>query len=681
MKLSSIELAGFRGVRQKLSISCPPGFLVICGRNGSGKSTVCDAIEFCLTASIRESAHKEKGETIADYIWWRGTGTASERFVAVTFVDDSGEAWKVTRTPNGLDEGSKATLDRLYRKSGSPENPLGGLCRTSIIRDEEITSLSVDLPEGERYKFVRDALGSVDMSETESRIDKIRSLIESRLSKEEPVYERFRDQVSNLTARLSDARSALASQVESRDAELTLRQMLGLQEADTQTLLEKARQSLTQGRVQIDRLHRLLGNTLELHEKRSEVESGHFMERLQVLSEELSETERKLAEQTAECEKLAETLDAMKREEPVRAERAELLDHGERLSLTAEGRCPLCGSIVSHDDFVAHIAEGRSQINDQASQVVETVNQHNESLKKRDHLIQQRDRLRKDQGNMLAKRKAVEESSVKLLQEAAEAGLASLNIQTVEAENVRQEIETARTKLQKMEQAFGWLDASRATETVQALEADLQQIKQRADESFAAKTKMESAIARCKKATKGIRSLLGELIDERLSELSPLIEELYKRLRPHVEWTSINYRLRGDVRRMLSFEVGDGLNPSFVFSSGQRRAAGIAFLLAIHLSRPWCEWKSLVLDDPVQHVDDFRALNLTEVLAAIRKTGRQVVCCVEDEALAQLVCRRLRSSNEHDGGLAEMQYDVEKGVVLAKLSTLGPLQPGLLVRA
>jgi hypothetical protein len=132
---------------------------------------------------------------------------------------------------------------------------------------------------------------------------------------------------------------------------------------------------------------------------------------------------------------------------------------------------------------------------------------------------------------------------------------------------------------------------------------------------------------------------------------------------------------------MLSFEVGDGLNPSFVFSSGQRRAAGIAFLLAIHLSRPWCEWRSLILDDPVQHVDDFRALNLTEVLAAIRKTGRQVVCCVEDEALAQLICRRLRSSSERDGGLAELQYDVERGVVLANLSLLGPLQPGLLVPA
>ena len=59
-------------------------------------------------------------------------------------------------------------------------------------------------------------------------------------------------------------------------------------------------------------------------------------------------------------------------------------------------------------------------------------------------------------------------------------------------------------------------------------------------------------------------------------------------------------------------------------------AAGLAFLLAVHLSRPWCAWQSLLLDDPVQHIDDYRALNLVEVLTAIRRTGRQVIVAVED---------------------------------------------------
>jgi hypothetical protein len=216
---------------------------------------------------------------------------------------------------------------------------------------------------------------------------------------------------------------------------------------------------------------------------------------------------------------------------------------------------------------------------------------------------------------------------------------------------------------------------------ISSLEAELNEAKKQSNESFATTTKLEKASGKIKDAQKISKSLLGEIIDEQLAELSPLIEELYRRLRPHVEWTHIRYRLRGDVRRMLSFEVGEGLNPSFIFSSGQRRAAGLAFLLAVHLSRPWCKFNTLILDDPVQHVDDFRALNLTEVLTAIRKTGRQIICCVEDEALGRLMCRRLRSGTESDGRLITMKYGCEEGVMLSSEESIGPTRQHILVPA
>jgi hypothetical protein len=49
----------------------------------------------------------------------------------------------------------------------------------------------------------------------------------------------------------------------------------------------------------------------------------------------------------------------------------------------------------------------------------------------------------------------------------------------------------------------------------------------------------------------------------------------------------IAYPIHGDVRRALSLQVGNGINPQFLFSSGQRRATGLAFLLSITLSLAW----------------------------------------------------------------------------------------------
>ena len=135
----------------------------------------------------------------------------------------------------------------------------------------------------------------------------------------------------------------------------------------------------------------------------------------------------------------------------------------------------------------------------------------------------------------------------------------------------------------------------------------------------------------------------NEILTEQFDTVMPLLKELYRRLRPHAGWTEIESDFGGKIRGSLNFTVGDGHNVQFLFSSGQRRAAGLAFLLAVHLSRRWCGWQTLMLDDPVQHIDDYRALNLVEVLSAIRRTGRQIIVAVEDEALADVLCRRLRS--------------------------------------
>lgn len=194
-----------------------------------------------------------------------------------------------------------------------------------------------------------------------------------------------------------------------------------------------------------------------------------------------------------------------------------------------------------------------------------------------------------------------------------------------------------------MEHALFILEASSAIDRVTTLEARIATLRDQINEELAKFTGAEKAVEAARQIDNAAKAVANEILTEQFDTVMPLLKELYRRLRPHADWTEIGVDFGGRVRASLNFVVGDGHNPQFLFSSGQRRAAGLAFLLSIHLSRPWCRWQSLLLDDPVQHIDDYRALNLVEILAAIRRTGRQVVVAVEDPALADLLCRRLRS--------------------------------------
>lgn len=219
-----------------------------------------------------------------------------------------------------------------------------------------------------------------------------------------------------------------------------------------------------------------------------------------------------------------------------------------------------------------------------------------------------------------------------------------------------------RDRLIDLERALLTIEASQVVSRTITMEDRTTALRRDVETAASELERSQAAVAAARMIERSVKRVNAEIIEERLAQISPLLNELYQRLRPHADWRTIDYRLRGDVRRFLSLKVGDGLNPQFVLSSGQRRAAGLAFLLSVHLARAWARWRTLVLDDPVQHIDDFRALHFVEILAAFRLTGQQIVCAVEDQALANLLCRRLLSTADQVGRYYEIDLTGPDGV-------------------
>src|SRR5260370_33383652 len=100
MKVLYVEASGFRGFRDPVRIEFGPGFTIIDGRNGVGKSTIFDAVEFALTGDLSKyKGATAAGQSVADYFCWIGEGDApKERCVEVGF-SGSGGTFTVRRTP------------------------------------------------------------------------------------------------------------------------------------------------------------------------------------------------------------------------------------------------------------------------------------------------------------------------------------------------------------------------------------------------------------------------------------------------------------------------------------------------------------------------------------------------------------------------------------------------------
>ena len=694
MKLSLIEAAGFRGIKSSLSVPVTDGFLILNGRNGSGKSTLFDAIEFALTGQIsRPSLTPENRENINDYIWWRGSGEPLERLVRLVFDLGDDRNLEVTRRPEGAEfrvfnqsgevsAPDEAALRGIFAWESAPDSQLlTRLCGTTIVRDEQITELSVDAPEASRFTSVRDTLGSTKTSDIEERLKRTKQVLDARVKRLESAYESARVEVNRLVAQTSEARSDFETEPDSEQAQSGLAVALGLaRDSDSDELMRRARSRIGQLRSHTSTLSRSIPRLKEIERRRTEIETEAYRATDRKLNQQL--------EQAAEAERLAKDARSAAEREAGRFEEqqphirslGELLEHGKRVGLQ-DGRCPLCGSGITEESFESHLRETAETVERESRGLSTALTSREEALKAEGAAESRR---RQAEAALRKHRQLGDDLRVELEEVDREIrkmeGFAAPR--ELSADAIESSLAEARSGLAAIEAPMVGLEVSAAYARLVEQERVLAQ----AREGLASVQKSLEIARRAsshrEQADRTVKRVAGELVDERLAQLEPLLMELYERLRPHVEWATVGYRVRGDVRRFMRLTVGDDeLNPRFMFSSGQRRALGLAFLLSVHLSTTWSRWNTLIMDDPMQHIDDYRALHLAEVLASIRRSGRQILCAVEDRSLADLLARRLATSESENGSLVQLTYELGKGSIVTAVEDLPPLLSRLFTAA
>lgn len=650
MKLAYVDLCGFRGYQKQLRIEFPDGFTVIDGRNGVGKSTIFDAIEFGLTGTITKYGDATADrETIADYIWWTGEGPPpDERYVEIGFHDGN-DILRVRRTqlseadPSAMD----AVMQRLCDVATMPKSPLKQLCAASIIRDEHIASLSLDMKEADRYALLCDAIGATDADVWIERGSRLARLAKKRLEAAEKEVEDTAREVAAAGLRVDELRAGLMEETTVAASASRLQAFIGRTVPPDQ-LADPARTAIAERLRRLEDLNWLRNawkNAFDAEARLPDLRSAIAAVEKDKLSAEadlaaLEDREPKAS--SGDLARQARDLDA-------------LVTLGRNLGLH-EGHCPLCASRITHSEFENGLAIAAAHARQLDEKAVEMASLERGRKAAQDALNAAEEELNRHQTLLSRSEATVTEFRQRLIA----IGLpesAGLNEISEHYQALTATISTARGDLRIIDTLKlndGLARALRA-------EAEAKEANSRAERKLGLARRANN---RAQALHDAARRAAGESLDLRLERVLPLMSELYRRLRPHPIWGDIEYKIRGDVRRFLKLQVGNELNPQFIFSSGQRRATGLAFLLSVNLSLAWSKWRTILLDDPVQHIDDFRSIQLTEVLAQLLAGRRQIICAVEDAALADLLCRRLPIDRQGDG----------------KRVTLGPAPDGSLTK-
>lgn len=676
MKLAFVEVAGFRGFKDAQRFDFPDGFVVLAGRNGVGKSTVLDAIDFAMTGTIAKYPVKEaKGGGLNEHLWWVGDGKPDDNYVEIGFKDEFGEEHIVRRSrKHGVENLSTSLANRLCAETVGTESWADALMRTTLIRDEVITALSLDLPEQARFTAVRAAIGGLTGTDHSDRTNALVLAAKAAESEQNARLGTAQAELSRTLTALTEARSVTERHSDIASAEQTIKSLEPHVLDITENRAEALRQRVAERKRSIPILLEALTAAEGLRDEHVHFQSQEGQSEITIAKENVSQALQKIDRTKAELEVAQNNKAKEVEHDAFTNHMIALLDHGESVGLQHDN-CPLCASARSPNEFATAIAEARKKLEERGARVTAV----NAELKKAQTIFQE------SQANLAQHKNTLEEldtRKTKLDQTISTLGTLfkewNLEFSMTRLETVHKLIVQRRDETIQLERALFVLEASSAHDRVTKLETQEKQLRLQIEKELGKLSAAERTVETTRQINNAAKAVHNEILTEKFDIVMPLLKELYRRLRPHVDWREIEIEFGGHVRASLNFSVGEGKNPQFLFSSGQRRAAGLAFLLAIHLARPWCKWQTLLLDDPVQHIDDYRALNLVEVLSAIRRTGRQIIVAVEDSALADVLCRRLRSTAVEGGRRFDLITANNGSATISNIEEVSPLPSSIL---
>jgi exonuclease SbcC len=129
-------------------------------------------------------------------------------------------------------------------------------------------------------------------------------------------------------------------------------------------------------------------------------------------------------------------------------------------------------------------------------------------------------------------------------------------------------------------------------------------------------------------------------------ELNTVWRDLFIRLAPDEAFVpafAVPEVAGGPVEAVLETHYrsgGKGGNPRSMLSAGNLNTAALTLFLALHLSvRPVLPW--LVVDDPVQSMDDVHIAQFAALLRTLKQHGRQVIIAVHDRQLFEYLVLEL----------------------------------------
>lgn len=679
----SLLIEYFRGFNSAISIPLDASAIVVSGANGRGKTSLFDAIQWLVMGRIErlEELRYRKEEHIVNIYAPPGSKAkvigklkldSSSELVTVTRIGDSDSSVLEIQLNNGTIVGEKA---EAWLRKGLGKSDLeleedafnreflsAGLLQQDVVR-EFLSANPAD-----RHQILSRMLGISAITEFITKLDESVKLtsgwireLKTDLGKTRESVNEAELQIKEITTRI-EAAPLLTGAIEK------LRNKAG--ELDAGFLLEgysdNIESSIEPFISHLKQCKQLLTRLVEW----TDTSYLHFQKKPITVLEELLERSSDLEKQI-ESEK--SSLEADRNTEAALLNKVRDIrtktDNFRQIAALAipllTDQCPVCKQKIDPKHVKKHL---ESVIANQTD-LLEAEQSHRriqESISTREKSLLQ---LKANYDNTIAEKNAIEEWEIRsnslfneLVRIEKSLGSIGYTVPTGDLASVGNWLPLLKDwvseNLDKLTSLEMIAENVLAAQSVSIEHRKLKRLEPELAHLRGQQTEKEKTLDKANRSLTDRRLLLQiakekevEVVEEIFNELQPVVQDLFSRLAPHPTFRrlSISHELyygRGtSIPRAIDPLYSLEVNPSIVFSSAQANVAAICYFLALAFSSSTTDFGFVLLDDPLQSMDDVNVLGLSDLCRFLRK-AKQLIIATHEDRLSSLLLRKLTSRDE-----------------------------------
>jgi DNA repair exonuclease SbcCD ATPase subunit len=692
MRFRRATISGFAGVARSVTVDLDAQVVVLLGSNGFGKSTICDAIAWALTGVHPRGADPRSwygsGETFVELeVLTSSSETATIRRIVSNPGEDSPKRLKTSVIVRHLGEQHRgieadrwlskwlqnATTDGQLDPAFDSELATAGQTDSFYLQQDSLRAFLATRSDDERFAALSQMVGARALSDLVSAFESASRAWTKSVAQESSDVERLRASVDAIRVeiggaerRLENARAFGSSAVEAWTNRV--RGHLSTSGFEESVRVSASPSELAQLLEQGIAARGAMRRDLErLREQASIIEFrlSSPLESESVSDADVLELERNLhGLETARLQATTAVEEARQQLQTAQTRVEELRALAELALRHVSDKCPTCGQDVDPHELVARLngfiggdtAMGLAGEGERLAQANLARDAVLTAIRTTTAELEQATATRDARRRANAARTSDSEELARLQDEARRINRAALTTASEEAQpgagDAVAAVEDWMAKANEMLSEFRTIEPVLALASTEVRMSNLIEDEARRQAEYGrardALVARQRTQALAESLLRGLRRDSENFLNERLHAIRPILDQLYAAIDPHPTLRGMSLETRNWYgKNRLSPVLIDSAadvkvdDPGRTLSTSQANALAVTLFLAFNLGLQPTRVTALVLDHPLQNLDDVHLLGLVDLLRRVQ-SHRQIIVTTHDATFADLLARKMR---------------------------------------